>query len=47
MTIRSIQVLTWGTLLAALLSAALLAGEDAALPDLNPQASDSQVAPGR
>jgi len=33
-SMRSVQFLTWGTLLAALLSAVLLAGEDAALPDL-------------
>lgn len=29
----SMRALTWGTVLAALLSAFLLAGEDAALPD--------------
>lgn len=33
----SMRALTWGTLLAALLSAVLLAGEDAALPDLAPR----------
>jgi hypothetical protein len=34
-SMRSVQVLTWGTMLAAFLSAVLLAGEDAALPDLS------------
>lgn len=32
----SMRVLTWATVLAALLSAFLLAGEDAGLPDVAP-----------
>jgi hypothetical protein len=43
----SIRALTWGTAVAALLSALLLAGEDAGLPDLSPRSSSSQSVPGR
>ena len=42
MNMVSIRVLTWGTVLAALLSAILLAGEDAALPDLGHRAPGAQ-----
>ncbi len=34
--LSSVRVLTWATAVAALLSALLLAGEDAGLPDLGP-----------
>jgi len=44
---RSVQVLTWGTVLAALLSAVLLAGEDAALPDLSTLTGADQPVLGR
>jgi len=43
----SIRALTWGTAVAALLSAFLLAGEDAALPDLTPRSSGNQAVPNR
>lgn len=45
MNLTSIRLLTWGTALAALLSAILLAGEDAALPDLTARPSGAQAAP--
>lgn len=43
----SIRFLTWGTVLAALLSALLLAGEDAALPDAAPFGGGGQAVPSR
>jgi hypothetical protein len=39
-SIASIRALTWATLVAALLSAVLLAGEDAGLPDLTLSSSE-------
>jgi hypothetical protein len=38
----TIRVITWGTVVASLLSAFLLAGEDAGLPDLTLRMSDFQ-----
>lgn len=43
----SMRTLTWGTLLAALLSALLLAGEDAGLPDATHLGGGAVVSPAR
>ena len=43
----SMRTLTWGTLLAALLSAWLLAGEDAGLPDAAHLGGGEVVGPAR
>ncbi|HEX3142041.1 MAG TPA: hypothetical protein VHQ87_18435 [Rhizobacter sp.] len=43
MNLVPIRVLTWATLVAALLSAFLLAGEDAGLPDLTGQATGTHA----
>jgi hypothetical protein len=45
MNLLSMRLLTWGTAVAALLSAILLAGEDAALPDLSPHPGGRQATP--
>lgn len=37
----TIRVITWGTVVASLLSAVLLAGEDAGLPDLTLRVGDT------
>ncbi|MEO8151783.1 MAG: hypothetical protein ABI605_01850 [Rhizobacter sp.] len=47
MNLLSIRALTWGTVVAALLSAVLLAGEDAGLPDLTQRPHVSQATPRR
>jgi hypothetical protein len=43
----SMRALTWGTVLAALLSAFLLAGEDAGLPDAAQLSGGTAVVPAR
>jgi hypothetical protein len=45
MKLMSIRLLTWGTAVAALLSAILLAGEDAGLPDLTVHPRGGQAVP--
>jgi hypothetical protein len=48
MNMVSIRALTWGTVLAALLSAILLADDDAGLPDLSQQHTNGgQASPQR